>query len=200
KGAEVHIPVLKLKKVQPLHAIVYEIIKTFGFSSAQVDEAIKLLDSESGRYVQSATHRIIKNRRWLIIAPAQTEQAQNLVIDEDEDKVVFENGQLIFDELNSKNVQVINDAAMALINKAELQFPLLLRKWKKGDFFYPLGLNKKKKLARFFIDQKLSLTDKEKVWVLESNKKIVWVVGLRIDDRFKITEATKQVLRIKLTS
>lgn len=198
KGAEVHIPVLKLKKAQPLTAIVFEIIKAFGFSSAQVEEVIKLLGSESGRYVQSATHRIIKNRRWLIIAPAQSEQAQNLVIDEDENKVVFENGDLVFEQLKSKNVQLVNDAAIALIDKDELQFPLLLRKWKKGDYFYPLGLNKKKKLARFFIDQKLSLTDKEKVWVLESNKKIVWVVGLRIDDRFKITAATKQVLKIQL--
>jgi tRNA(Ile)-lysidine synthase len=200
KGEEGHRSVHKLKKAQPLNAIVYEIIKAYGFSSPQVEEVIKLLDSESGRYVQSATHRIIKNRRWLIIAPAQSEQAQNLVIDEDESKVVFENGELIFEQLKSKNVQVINDAAIALIDKAELQFPLLLRKWKKGDYFYPLGLKKKKKLARFFIDQKLSLTDKEKVWVLESNKKILWVVGLRIDDRFKLTEATKQVLKIKLTS
>lgn len=200
KGGEVHISVLKLKKAQPLNTIVYEIIKTYGFSSAQVDEVIKLLDSESGRYVQSATHRIIKNRRWLIVAPAQSEQAQNLVIDEDENKVVFENGELVFEQLNGKNVQVINDAAIALIDKGELQFPLLLRKWKKGDYFYPLGLKKKKKLARFFIDQKLSMIDKEKIWVLESNKKILWVVGLRIDDRFKLTEATKQVLKIKLTS
>ncbi|MCS3800695.1 tRNA lysidine(34) synthetase TilS [Niastella sp. OAS944] len=198
KGEEVHIPVLKLKKAQPLSAIVYEIIKAFGFSSAQVDEVIKLLDSESGRYVQSATHRIIKNRRWLIIAPAQSEQAQNLVIDEDENKVVFENGELVFEHLKNKNVQLVNDAAVAFIDKEALQFPLLLRKWKKGDYFYPLGLNKKKKLARFFIDQKLSLTDKEKVWVLESNKKIVWVVALRIDDRFKITDATKQILKIQL--
>jgi tRNA(Ile)-lysidine synthase len=198
KGEEVHISVLKLKKAQPLNAIVYEIIKAYGFSSAQVEEVIKLLDSESGRYVQSATHRIIKNRRWLIVAPAQSEQAQNLVVDEDETKVLFDNGELVLEQLNGKNVQVINDAAIALIDKAELQFPLLLRKWKKGDYFYPLGLKKKKKLARFFIDQKLSMTDKEKVWVLESNKKILWVVGLRIDDRFKLTEATKQVLKIQL--
>ncbi len=199
KGAEVHIPVLKLQKAEPLYAIVYEIIKVFGFSPAQTEEVIKLLGSESGRYVQSATHRIIKNRRWLIIAPAQSEQAQTLVIDEDENKVVFENGELAFEQLTGKNVQLVNDAAIALIDRAALQFPLLLRKWKKGDYFYPLGMKKKKKLARFFIDQKLSLTDKEKVWVLESNKKILWVVGLRIDDRFKLTKATKQVLKIQFT-
>jgi tRNA(Ile)-lysidine synthase len=198
KGEEVHIPILKLQRSEPLHAIVYEIISDFGFSAAQVEEVIKLLGSESGRYVQSATHRIIKNRRWLIIAAAQREQAQTLVIDADEDRIVFENGALELERLKNKDVQLVNDRAIALIDQGTLQFPLLLRKWKKGDYFYPLGLKKKKKLARFFIDQKLSLTDKEKVWVLESNKKILWVVGLRIDDRFKITGSTKQVLRIQL--
>jgi tRNA(Ile)-lysidine synthase len=200
KGEEVHISILKLQKSEPLQSIVYEIINDFGFSSAQVEEVIKLLGSESGRYVQSATHRIIKNRRWLIIAAAQAEQAQTLVIDADEDRIKFENGVLVLEQLKSKNVQLINDPAIALIDQSTLQFPLLLRKWKKGDYFYPLGLTKKKKLARFFIDQKLSMTDKEKVWVLESNKKILWVIGLRIDDRFKITGSTKQVLRIQFTS
>jgi tRNA(Ile)-lysidine synthase len=198
KGQEVHIPVLKLQKSQPLHSIVYEIIKAFGFTPAQVDEVIRLLESESGRYVASATHRIIKNRRWLIIAPAQAEHAQTLAIDDNEDKIVFENGALVFSPLNNKNIQLTNDPSTALIDHAELHFPLILRKWKKGDYFYPLGLQKKKKIARFLIDQKLSLTDKEKVWVLESNKKICWVVGLRIDDRFKITEVTKQILKIQL--
>jgi tRNA(Ile)-lysidine synthase len=198
KGQEVHIPVLKLQKSEPLHAIVYEIIKDVGFSAAQVEEVIRLLRSESGRYVQSATHRIIKNRRWLVIAPAQSQEAQTLVIDEEENRIVFENGSLNFERLHNKNTQFSNEPSIAFIDLDALQFPLILRKWKKGDYFYPLGLRKKKKLARFFIDQKLSLTDKEKVWVLESNKKIIWVVGLRIDDRFKITEACKQILRIQL--
>jgi tRNA(Ile)-lysidine synthase len=196
KGNEVHIPVLKLQKTSPLSTIVYEIIKDFGFTSSQVQEAVDLLESETGKYISSSSYRIIKNRNWLIISPKQTTEAANILIEETDEKVTFSNGELSFKLIDSSAFQIPSSNNIAVLDFAEITFPLLLRKWKQGDYFYPLGMKKKKKLSKFFIDQKLSKTDKENVWILEMNKKIIWIVGHRIDDRFKVLDSTKQVLKI----
>ncbi len=199
KGNEIHIPVLKLKKTEAIHSIVYEIIKDFGFHAAHVNEVINLLDSESGRYIASPMHRIIKNRNWLIIAPVVTEEAENILIDRDILNVKFAGGSLQLEQLSTHDSPLTTHHSSAQLDLKQIHFPLLLRKWKAGDYFYPLGMKKKKKLARFFIDQKLSKTEKEKVWVIESDKRIVWIVGHRIDDRFKITGQTNDVLKITLS-
>jgi tRNA(Ile)-lysidine synthase len=194
KGNEVYIPVLKLQKSSPLKTITFEIIKDFGFTSHQTEEVLALLESESGKYIASSTHRIIRNRNWLIIAPNQTEQADNILIEEADKKIHFTEGELQI-ELTS-NIQHSTSNIIAFLDAAEIKFPLLLRKWKQGDYFYPLGMRKKKKLSRFLIDQKVSMPDKEKVWVIESNKRILWIIGYRIDDRFKIAPSTNQVLKL----
>jgi tRNA(Ile)-lysidine synthase len=199
RGDEVHIPVLKLKKTVPLETVVFEIIRDFGFSPVRVHEVIHLLDTESGKYIASPTHRIIKNRNWLIIAPLQTMESAHILIESCHD-CSFADGILQFRKINIEQGPISTENAIATIDALRVQFPLLLRKWKQGDYFYPLGMKKKKKLSRFFTDQKLSKTEKEKTWVLEMNKKIVWVVGYRIDDRFKIAGDTTQALEITLKS
>jgi tRNA(Ile)-lysidine synthase len=196
KGNEFHIPVLKLQKTNPLNTILWEIIKDFDFTAPQLQEVKKLLDAENGSYVNSTSHRIIKNRNWLIIAALQTESAQHILIEGADKKITFENGLLIIKKIETKNQKPEAGRNTALLNIAEIKFPLLLRKWKQGDYFYPLGMMKKKKLSRFFIDQKLSKAEKEKAWVIEMDKKIIWVVGKRIDERFKVTDQTKSGLKI----
>jgi tRNA(Ile)-lysidine synthase len=204
KGNETHIPVLKLLKSVPVKTIVYEIIKDFGFTSHQAEDVINLLKSESGKYISSGTHKIIKNRAWLIIAPINTLEANHILINENDKEVAFESGKLKLkirnNELRMNETQAGNLISktneMATVDAGNISFPLLLRKWKQGDYFYPLGMQKKKKLSKFFIDQKMSITDKEKIWIIESNKRIVWIIGQRIDDRFKITDKTKKILSI----
>jgi tRNA(Ile)-lysidine synthase len=182
-----------------LPTIVYEIIKDHGFTSNQTDEVIKLLNSDSGKYIRSSSHRILKNRKWIIISPVDTTKTENIVIEENSNKIDFAAGTLKFENLQTTNYKLQTTNDIACINADEIKYPLLLRKWKQGDYFYPLGMNKKKKLSRFFIDQKLSLIEKENIWVLEANKKIIWAVGKRIDDRFKITPSTKNILKITLS-
>jgi tRNA(Ile)-lysidine synthase len=196
KGDEVHIPILKLQKNEPLNTIIWEIIKQYNFHATQVDEVKKLFDAENGSYIASSSNRIIKNRNWFIIAPIDTEQAQNILIEEADKKIKFESGILELKKLETTNYKLQTDNNVATLDAKEIKFPLLLRKWKQGDYFYPLGMKKKKKLSKFFIDQKLSKTEKEKVWVVEMNKKILWVIGYRIDERFKITSSTKEALRL----
>ena len=197
KGNEVYIPVLKLAKTIPLATVVYEIISDYGFTSHQTADVMGLLQSDSGKYIQSTTHRIIKNRKWLIISPNATTAAGLIVIDNELDPVIFSAGKIEMKKLSIINYKLSTDNDIAQLDASHISFPLLLRKWNQGDYFYPLGMQKKKKLSRFFIDQKLSLTQKENVWVIESAKKIIWVLGMRIDDRYKITGKTSTALLIQ---
>ncbi len=196
KGNEVHIPVLKLLKAKPLVTVLYEICKEYGFTAHQVEKIIALLKSETGKYIQSATHRIIKNRNWLIITLVETAMAQHILIEEKDKKIILKEGQIQIEKQDAGKVQLVTDRSIAMLDEAEITFPLLLRNWKQGDYFYPLGMQKKKKINRFLTDQKLSLVEKENTWILEMNKRIIWIVGMRIDDRFKVTPATKKIVKI----
>ena len=198
RGKEIHIPVLKLLKTVPLVTVLHEIIKEFGFTAHQTEEAITLLKSETGKYIQSATHRIIKNRGWIIISPIQTVEANHILMEEKDNAIVFPSGSLSMETVDSGSYKITLDPLVAQLDLSKISFPLLLRKWKIGDYFYPLGMQKKKKLSRFLSDQKLSLTQKENVWVVAMDQKIIWVVGMRIDDRYKISEATQQIYSLRL--
>lgn len=207
KGNELHIPVKQLLGYHN-RALIYDLIADYGFTEKQIDEVIKLGHSESGRYVDApgGDYRIIKHRHWFIISPAAGDNLENIIIEESSGQVPFALGLLQVQSLPAAGFKLPVTHNAACFDRKEISFPLILRKWKTGDYFYPLGMKKqssdkqgKKKVARFLIDQKLSKTDKEKVWVLESNQRIIWVVGMRIDNRVKINDKTKQVLQVKLT-
>jgi len=196
RGDELYIPVLKLKQARPLHTLLHEIISPYGFSPHQTEAVAGLLDSGSGRYILSATHRILKDRKWLIVSPLDKTKAAIIPVEKGDPAILFERGQLLLRTEASVH-RLDQGPRVALLDATAVRYPLLVRKWKPGDYFYPLGMRKKKKLSRFFIDQRLSLADKEKVWVVEADKRILWVVGYRIDDRFKVGPHAREVLRIE---
>jgi tRNA(Ile)-lysidine synthase len=194
-----YIPILKLKHVQPLNTILWELIKPFGFSAAQLPDVLHLLDAETGRFVSAADFRIIHNRNFLIITATHKEESTHILIHEEDRKIDAPGFSIdikpaAFTASDMEHIKRMPETE-ACIDLATLQFPFVLRPWKTGDYFYPLGMNrKKKKVSRFLIEQKVPLHEKEKVWVLESDKRIVWVVGMRPDDRFKITNRTVNCL------
>jgi len=207
KGKEIHIPVKQLLAYDN-KALVYAIISRYGFGEKQVEEVMKLAQSESGKYIQSpqASYRIIKHRHWFIISPVETAESGNIIIEDTDREILFALGKLgieISPELpagkpgfHPEKVQSSNESVS--LDAGNIGFPLLLRKWKTGDYFYPLGMKKKKKLNRFLIDLKLTAREKDQVWVIESRQRIIWVVGLRPDDRFKLTPTTSKRIQFRL--
>lgn len=199
KGNETHIPVNKLMSYNN-KALIYEIIHPFNFQEKQVEELVKLADSDSGKYITSPDNqfRIIKHRLWFIISPVVATESVNIIIEENDKQILFALGSISIESVLNNKPSTSND--IATLNAKEIKFPLLLRKWKTGDYFYPLGMKKKKKVSRFLIDSKLSKTEKENIWVIESKQRICWIVGQRIDNRFKLTATTKEVLKLTYQS
>jgi tRNA(Ile)-lysidine synthase len=197
KGEEWHLPVFKLLQTPGAETILFHLIAPFGFHAAQLPDVMHLLQAETGRQVSSATHRIIRNRAWLILAPLAAEKPDLLIIQALPEQLSLGDERYAFESTEALPSQdALTDPSIQYLDSKDIKFPLIVRRWRKGDYFYPLGMRKKKKLARFFIDERLSATDKEKQWILESGGKILAVLGKRIDDRFKITPSTKNLIRI----
>ncbi|MBU6159207.1 MAG: tRNA lysidine(34) synthetase TilS [Bacteroidetes bacterium] len=201
KGKEIYVSIRAIQ----LHnndALLYELIHPYGFTELQIQELRKLLNAASGSYMVAphTGNRIIRHRRHLIIAPPPPETDDFIMIEKEDQCVAYPEGNLAFKTIEWRADLMGKAPAIALVDIKDLTYPLILRRWKEGDYFYPLGMRKKKKIARFMIDQKLSRIEKEKTWVIESKGRIIWLVGYRIDDRFKTNENTQQVLRIEKRS
>lgn len=182
-----YISIEKLKTLPDKRSILFTFLKDFGFNAQQIDDILKNLTGQAGAIYSSGTARIIRDRRFLILTKGKEEDASAHFIEEATQEIKTSQFTLKIELPDSLPNSLKTTTESAFVNKAELQFPLMLRKWKAGDYFYPFGFNlKKKKVKKFLTDLKLPLHEKENVWVIESNKKIVWVVGLRADERFNV--------------
>lgn len=200
KGQEQQVPVERWRQMPGAAAILYAWLKPFGFSTAQMPDAISLAGSQTGHYVDSEAFRLLRNRKWLVLTPKEEKSSTILVLEKETGTISFGNGQLTWETLPYLAQAIPTQENRAWLDAAKITYPLLLRPWKTGDYFYPLGMAKKKKVARFLIDIKLARTAKDQVWVLESDRKIIWVIGHRMDDRFKIKPGTKNILALHLST
>lgn len=184
------IPIAELQQLNPLDAYIYGLFHSYGFT--EWNDVKDLLTAESGKQVFSKTHRLLKNRDFLILAEIipEIKGTYNLHLDKTSDELPI---KIQLEEVESFEKQTQN---VVFLDMEKLIFPLVLRNWEKGDYFYPFGMQGKKKLSKFFKDEKMDLISKEKQWLLCSGDKIVWIVGKRADERFKVEESTRKIVKI----
>ncbi len=194
----IKISISKLKSIESRRTLLFEILSEYGFNYAQVEDIINSIDAISGKTFFSETHTLIKDRNEFIIAKSESENEENIEIYSDTSYLINPENITIKTIEKTANFKIIPDPAFASFDKSKLEFPLTIRKWKQGDFFYPLGMKNRKKLSDFFIDEKISIIEKQKIHVLTSGNDIAWIIGYRIDDRYKITGRTKSVLLLEV--
>ena len=182
----------EFKKVNNPKAYLFEAFKNYGFT--EWNDVVGLLDAQSGKQVLSETHRLIKHRDYLILAPVGEDEDAIIQIEAGEAKKQMASGILFFDEADAL---FANSDDTIYVDKTQITFPLTVRHRKEGDVFYPFGMKGKKKLSKYFKDEKYSLVDKEKAWLLcDSEDQIIWIIGKRADNRFRVKKGTKTILKI----
>lgn len=206
QGNDIHLDIEQLKKLNNPKVYLYELLKEYEFT--EWDDVADLLDAQSGKQVFSKTHRLLKDRAFLILSELEdSKENDSFEILENTSKITapiqltFEKTAIPFDTKNHSNKVFdelfSNDTNTISIDYDKIHFPLTIRKKQKGDMFYPIGLNGKKKVSKFFKDEKLSLIEKENIWLLCSQNDIVWIIGKRLDERFKVTQTTSTILKIR---
>ena len=183
-----------LKELEPRTAYLHALFSEFGFTDWRAVSA--LLDGASGKEIYSKSHRLIKDRKVLLLVPLDDQE-------EEEFEFLLATGRIEDPvELTIEDVNSIDEVSKGIlyVDKETLNHRLHIRKWEKGDYFYPLGMKGKKLVSKYFKDEKMNALEKEDQWLLFSGGKLVWVIGRRADDRFKVTSKTKNILRIKLVT
>lgn len=189
----------RLKKLHPIRILLYELLSEYGFNETDSNNVLASLDKESGKQFFSKTHRLLKDRNYLFITPLNADQHQERYLLNESQNMVNYPMHLIIETLEDLTfVNISKDRNIAMFDKDMLQFPLVLRHWKQGDAFVPFGMRKSKKLSDFFTSEKYSLIEKQQQWLLCSGNDIIWIVGRRTDNRYRISEKTKSILKIEI--
>lgn len=193
EGDAIYFDLKQLLRLPNYASYLYQWLKEYGFSAW--DDIYNLVDSQSGKQVFSSEYRLLKDRDFFILSPIQEPEKEIYFIEKNQDKVKI--------PLKLQFCKVTDiykaDSSAIFVDESKLAYPLVLRKWQEGDVFFPLGMNgKSKKVSKFFKDEKISLLDKENTWLLCSNDAIVWVIGMRADERFKVEQTTNTIIKIEL--
>ena len=189
----IEIDITKLKELSHPKAYLYQILKQFNFTAW--NDIHDLLDSQSGKQIFSKSHRLIKDREALLVSELQVDSQESIGAEIDKfSKGISSPINLKFDTQECENSAGTTEI---LVDKDLLKYPLIVRKWKNGDYFYPTGMQGKKKVSKYFKDEKFSLLDKENTWILtNADDEVIWIINKRQDRRFAKTKNTKQTLKI----
>jgi len=187
-----------LKKQIHIPTVLFELLHPYGFSNAVIEQITANLDGESGKMFFSDSYRLVKDRKYLILNEIKSVQKEKFRITENQKEI----DQPFHLKITRKNITSefipSKKPDCIQVDASKLTFPLLLRKWEEGDAFYPFGMTQRKKVSDFFVNNKLSLLEKEQSWILISGEDIVWIVCQRLDNRFRVNEKTKMIVEFRL--
>lgn len=189
------ISIKKLRKIKGAEIVLFELLKPYGFNFAQSVDVISATASHPGKLFYSETHVLNVDRDHLVLSEIQG-NALTFQIEAGDELVTTPYFSLQCRTLPKESFALVASGDIAFLDLGKLRFPLQIRQWQQGDFFYPLGMKNRKKLSDFMIDEKIPVNLKSKVFVLLSGEDIVWVIGHRIDNRYKVTDTTREVCQI----
>ncbi len=189
----VKIPISKVKILEPLPLLLYNLLKEYGFNQTTVNNLISSLSKHPGKIFESAGYQLITDRESLIIIKKDQAGILSQKINQNDHTISYGNYKIGIIREDSPLI-VKNNPLSVSIDSEKLIYPLTLRTWQRGDFFHPLGMKERKKLSDFFINQKIDQNKKSRIPLLvNANNEIIWIVGYRLDDRYKVTDKTKKV-------
>lgn len=194
------VKIADIAELSPLNTIIYELFREYGLSRSMIPEFIKLTKSRSGSQLLTPTHRFIRNRGEILISRTLPENQTRIVCSSIEELLSAGLPAQISIESCREGFLLPQEKNSTCLSLNKLKFPVTIRNWQPGDTFYPLGMNRKKKLSDFFIDNKFSVPEKEAALIMESDGEIASILGIRTDNRFRITKSTTRCLIVKINA